>query len=310
MALVALLATFIFGAGFIDSNLFDTDFPLYAVDPQFRNILMIAGFFVIAIPLLVLIFMAIRVLFERKVMGSYLGFALLMIWLVAIGFSVYYVAKTAVDFKEKATITQEVNLVPQNTYKLNVRDNNTLIIKKGGSLDSAHAEIGVRKSVKQNRSLSFNHHNSVSLRIEKADPDQGPTLLEEFSAKGTNFDVALERAGKISYEINQEGESLWLASNAILPAGEMVRDQEVRLTLLLPIGTLVSIPREFGRSINLWGISFWECQDAHREANEGYRSTEWIMTDMGLKCIMEQEPATLPIPLDSLHQDTTLTENP
>lgn len=310
LALVALLATFIFGAGFADSNLFDKDFPLYAVDPQFRDMLMISGFFVIAIPLLVLIFMAIRVLFDRKVMGAYFGFSMLIIWLVAIGFSVYYIAKTAVDFKEKATITQEVSLVPQTTYKLNVRDNNTLIIKKGENLDSIHAGRGIRKSFKRNGRALFNHHNSISLRIEKADPNQAPTLVEEFSAKGTNFDAALERAEKISYEINQEGENLWLASSAVLPTGEMMRDQEVRLTLLLPIGTLVSIPREFGHSISLWGLSFWECQDAHREANEGYRSTEWIMTEMGLKCIITQEPASIPIPIDSLQKDTVVTVNP
>ncbi len=302
MALIGLIVALFLGAGYWATAISDSDFPLYAVDPQFRNALAFAVFFTIAIPLLVLILLAVRILFNRKVMGRYFGFSLLIAWLVAVGFSVYYITKTAIDFKEESTITQEINLVPQSTYRLNLRDNKTVIINKEEGLDSLGNSLGIRKSVRHSRTSSFNNNRKISLRIEKAAINQSPLLIEEYSAKGRTFELATARAERIDYSIEQDNENLWFASNSILPKDEIIRDQEVYVKLFLPVGTHLFISNEFEQRINIRGLSTWECKQSN--SGDGMPSaTEWVMTESGLICVMAIPP--LPTPTDTVVPDST-----
>ena len=284
IALIGLIFTLFLGSGFWDVRVLGSDFPLYAVDAEFRNTLMIAVFFVIAIPILLLIFLAIRLLFNRKIMGRYFGFSLLIIWLVAVGFSIFYITQTAIDFKEEATITQEVGLLPQAVYKLNIRDNNTVILKKGNEADSLNVSQDVQKSLQNNQRNFFNHNRRVSLRIERIDSNQTARLMEEFSAKGRTFEIAANRAERISYSINQEGEDIWFASHATLPKDELFRDQEVDIKLYLPVGTSLLIPKEFENKINIRGLSVWECENAYPSSQSAV-FTQWQMTENGLQCM-------------------------
>jgi phage shock protein PspC (stress-responsive transcriptional regulator) len=309
ITLIGLIIALFLGSGFWDARILDNDFPLYAVSEQFRNALMIAVFFVMAIPLLLLILLAIRVLFNRKVMGRYFGFSLLIIWLVAIGFSISYITKTAIDFKEEATITQEINLFPQTIYRLNLRDNNTIIIKKEKEIDSLNGFKDVQKSLRYNERSFFNHNRRISLRIERIDANQTAMLMEEFSAKGRTFEIAADRAERITYSINQDGENLWFASNATLPKDELIRDQEVYVKLFLPVGTRLIIPKEFERKINIRGLSIWECENSYPN-DEKPRETEWLMTETGLKCIAANSQLTNPNQMDSLSLDSSRTVIP
>lgn len=256
-----------------------------------------------AIPLLVLILLAVRILFDRKVMGRYFGFSLLVAWLIAVGFSIFYITKTAVDFEEEATITQEISLIPQSVYRLNLRDNNTVVIRKEGNLDSLDNSLDIRKSIRHSGRSLFNHNRRITLRIEKANANQLPALMEEFSAKGRTFEIAAERAERIDYSIKQEDENLWFASNSMLPKDEVIRDQEVQVKLYLPVGTRLFITKEFGQRINIRGLSIWECEDSYPD-DERPRATEWVMTESGLKCLMASPQLTVPNLLDSVQVDT------
>lgn len=304
ITLIGLIVTLFLGSNFWDVRVLDSNFPLYAVDIQFRNALMIAVFFVMAIPLLLLILLAIRVLFNRKIIGRYFGFSLLIVWLVAVGCSILYITKTAIDFKEEATITQEVNLLPQTIYRLNVRDNNTVIIKKGEEIDSLNGFKDVQKSLRYNERNFFNHNRRVSLRIERIDSNQTAKLMEEFSAKGRTFEIAADRAERIAYSINQEGEDLWFASNATLPKNELIRDQEVSISLFLPVGARLIISKEFERKINIRGLSIWECENSY-PTDEKPNFTEWQMTETGLKCLAYNLDLPSQNLIDSLQIDSS-----
>jgi phage shock protein PspC (stress-responsive transcriptional regulator) len=309
LALISLIIALFLGAGFWDVGVLDSDFPIYAVDPQFRDTLMIAIFFVMAIPILLLILLAIRVLFNRKVMGRYFGFSLLIIWLVAVGFSIFYITKTAIDFKEEATVTQEMSLFPQATFRLNIRDNNTVMLQKNDEIDSLNGDKGIQKSLRYNERNFFNHNRRVTLRIESLDSNQTAKLIQEFSAKGKNFEIAADRAERITYSINQDGRDIWFASNATLPKDELIRDQEVYIKLFLPVGTQLIIPKEFERRINMRGLSIWECENSYPN-DEKPRETKWVMTELGLKCIASTPQLVIPNQVDSIASDSLSTITP
>jgi hypothetical protein len=128
--------------------------------------------------------------------------------------------------------------------------------------------------------------------------------MEELSAKGRTFDIAAERAEKIAYSINQEGQNIWFASNAILPKDEPMRDQKVHIKLYLPIGTRLVIPKEFERKINIQALSIWECENLY-STDEKPSFTEWEMTESGLKCILPNPQLPLPNSIDSVQIDST-----
>lgn len=303
LTLISLIIALFLGAGFWDARILDSDFPLYAVDPQFRDALMIAVFFAMAIPILLLILLAIRVIFNRKVMGRYFGFSLLIVWLVAVGFSIFYTTKTAIDFKEEATVTQETSLWPQTTYRLNLRENNTVILEKSDEIDSLSGGKRIQRSLRYNEKNTFNHTRRASLRVERLDSNQAAKLIQEFSAKGRNFDIAADRAQRITYPISQEGGDLWFPSSAMLPDDELIRDQEVYIKLFLPVGTQLIIPKEFDRRINIRGLSIWECENYY-SGDVTPRETAWIMTESGLRCIASDPQLAIPNQTDSIAVDS------
>lgn len=303
MTLIGLILALFFGASYGMSAITYGEFPLNAIDPQYRTPLLWAAFFAAAIPLLVLILLAVRVLFNRKVMSRYFGFSLLIVWLVAVGFSISYITKTAIDFKEEATIMQEINLTPQSTYRLNLRDHNATLSKGVDNLDSLDGFPRIRRSIRHSGKSAFNYNQRISLRVEKADANQSPLLIEEYSAKGRTFEIASERAERINYSIEQDHENLWFASNSILPKDEIIRDQEVYVKLYLPVGTHLFISKEVEQRINIRGLSMWECKSSY--SDDGMPSvTEWVMTESGLKCVMTDPQLTAPNPIDSIEVDT------
>lgn len=295
LALIALIIALFIGSGHLVGDIFYNGLPIQFVDSSYQTAMLTAGFIVIAIPLFVILFLALRVLFNRKVMGPFLGFSMLIIWLVAVVFSIVYISKTALDFKEEVTITQEINLVPQSNYTLNIRDINTLMLNNQERLDSANGFLGVKRTIRRNNNDFFDELNEVTLRIEKGQANQAPQLIEEFTASGKNFQIAGERAGRISYEIKQEGNNIWFASRSTLPNGEIIRNQHVEVKLYLPVGTRVLIPKNFEREINIRNISVLDCAN---EDDQEQVLTEWIMTDLGLKCVNNLEkvfPNSIPI---------------
>ncbi len=66
--------------------------------------------------------------------------------------------------------------------------------------------------------------------------------------------------------------------------GELYRDQEVNITLFLPVGTKLVINDHLEDKLR--DISFYECRDRYKEDLNDVKDVEFVVTSLGLKCAL------------------------
>ncbi len=292
--LIVLVVAIIASFGLFGSGTGMAMFPLNVIEPAMRTPLLISALFVAVIPIVALVALIIRILFNRVAMGQYTGFSILVVWLIAVGFTAVYATRTANDFREDSTVVEEQPLERHPSYRLSKNDM-TVIRLPHDSLDRT-SRIRQRALVR-NRSI-LEGQSRVYVRIAKVDSTQAPSLVYEYSAHGATYEVAAERAGKIDYQFQQLGESLVFDSHFNIGQDDLMRDQRLHLRLNLPVGTRLVIDRDLQRHI--WDLPFHQCEDNYSYPDGGRPDkTEWVMTESGLKCAIVPTPAEEPsLPVD------------
>jgi len=275
--LIVLVIAIIASFGFFGTDADMAMFPLNVIAPDFRTPMLISALVVAVIPFIALVALIIRILFNRSAMGQYTGFTLLIGWLIAVGFTTVYATRTLNDFREESTVVEEQPLEPYPVFHLTRNDMTVIRLQR----DSADRISSIRqRAVVRNRNI-LEGQSRMYMRIVKVDSLQAPSLTYEYSAHGTTYERAAERAGKIDYDFQQQGDTLLFGSHFSIAKDDLMRDQRVYLKLNIPMGARLIIDRELQRHI--WDLPFNQCEE-----NYGYsdrpNKTEWVMTASGLKC--------------------------
>lgn len=275
--IISILATFEFFGNEHDMSMF----PVNIFDPGIQSQLLISLIVVAAIPLVALIGAIIRIIFNRTLINRYLGFSLLIIWLVGVGFSTIFLTRTLKDFQEESTLVEEKVLVPFASYTLKMNDIQIINI----SNDTTRSNT-ILQGIERRNEMSLYRKNRTFIRIVRVDSLTVPVLEIAFSAKGKTYEDATKRIERISYSMVQDGENLIFDSHPLMRDKDVFRNQKVKLQLKIPVGTKLTI--EDNIRWNLSGLPLSQCYENFktlhgREATE----TDWIMTNTGLKCIYE-----------------------
>ncbi|GAA0885717.1 MULTISPECIES: PspC domain-containing protein [Sphingobacterium] len=255
-------------------DVMDDSGPFYLMNPSDVPFALIAGFLAIFIPFAGLFYLLLRVLFEKKPMNNYLTTTLFLVWLASIGAIIYYATSVAKEFKESSTIVEEKPLQKQAVYYLNENDIRVIRLKNG-----VKSGLGIK-----NENLSTYLRRNIRIRVERIDSLQEPYVRYEYSAKGNSYKVATDRAGKINYALRQDSTSLTFDNAFQLNEGELYRDQEVNITLFLPVGTKLIINDNLEDKLR--DISFYECRDRYSEDLRDVKDVEFVVTSLGLKCAL------------------------
>ncbi len=306
--LVVLVIGIVASFGFFGSDTDMAMFPLNVIEPAYRTPMLISALFVAIIPFVALVALAIRILFNKSAMGQYTGFTLLVIWLIAVGFTTVYGVRTGNDFREESTVVEERALERQPVYHLSKNDM-TVIRLQDDSLDRA-SRIRHRAIIRNRNLLEW--QSRMRMRIVKVDSMQAPSVTYEYSARGATYELAAERAGKIDYEFQQQAGDLVFDSHFNIAERDLMRDQRLYLKLNIPVGTKLVIDRDLQRHV--WDLPFNQCEDNYRypDGNKPDK-TEWIMSESGLKCAVAAPPSETeenspaidtPVPADSIAVDT------
>src|SRR5690606_15400087 len=202
------------------------------------------SFLSIAIPLIALILLSMRMVSGVRV-SRYLGYSLLIVWIGSIGFLAYYGYSISVDHAVESIVEERSVLNPQQVYHLSYRDaRNTITSSHADSLSGSNATRRVIISAED----SF-----LELRpriyINKVAPGDAVLLIKKFSAEGRNYDVATNRAQRIQYNVVQDSNRITFDSHAFIGKDDLIRDQEVRVDLNIPIGTRLIIDKDVIRRI-------------------------------------------------------------
>jgi phage shock protein PspC (stress-responsive transcriptional regulator) len=300
-ASIALVVFFIAVVGFGEGRP-EHIFPFPIIENEFANRIYICAFLVAFIPLISIILVTIKAVFNTNSIGKSTGTVFLVLWLCSIGMLVFYASRIMTGFRESASFTQTVAIRPtmNNTYYLKLND-----IKYFSHEDSLRLDIKnhfKNMIVTDDDNNSFhNDPQSVTIYVERSDVAQ-PVLEESFSAKGGNYEAALLNARNTSYVFAQQ-DSVLKFDYALRKVANMGwHDEEVTLTLKLPLNAKVNIDQRLDNYIR--DINLYDCKVVNKQ--EKATSAVFVMTDNGLQCKID----TLVIPKkDSVKIDTVKPVN-
>jgi phage shock protein PspC (stress-responsive transcriptional regulator) len=257
------------------------DLPYGLLRHHHAEYLYTAAFVVVVIPIVSIILLTLKGIFNTGSIGRSAGTTILVIWLFAIAVFVYDVTKIASDFSSSASYSETITLKSEknNTYHLKLND-----LKYFTAEDSARLNI---KSLAPNMKITddedndFDHfHQRIGLSIERSDIDQ-PVLIESYHARGRNYDNALANSRNIKYIFTQQDSLLKFDERFYPKNDELWHDEDVYLTLKLPLNAKVIIDRDLER---ISDFRVYDCNEINKRDGNKLNEATFIMTDNGLQC--------------------------
>ncbi len=271
LGLLVALAVFF---GFWDANPSDY-FPLSIVNESYLSSMVFAFFIAMAIPVIALVLFAVRVAFNTKAINRIVSFALLVVWLGGVMLSIFYITKVFSEFKEEAEFTQVKDLKKFDTYVLTL-DRSRFFSKSDSLQYRISSDKYKGKVILNDRNGPFDMPRNVRLNIVKSEDGQ-VTLSQNNSSHGKTFEMALNYAQNIHYDFSQQDSLLNFSPNLQLDRNTNWRDQEVELTLRVPVGVKLILTADMDQFH--FDFDYWSCEHADDRRT-------WVMTTDGLKCSM------------------------
>ncbi|WP_293935227.1 PspC domain-containing protein [Sphingobacterium sp. UBA6645] len=251
--------------------------PLEVMTPVSAFFALLAGFMAIGIPTFALFYIMLRIVFKVQRMNNYLSMTLFATWIVSIVMILYFVVITQQEFKEVSTISVEKPLDKSASYVFT--ENDVRVIKASDEeFNKKKFNINVK-----GENLADYLKRDISIRFEALDSLKAPYIQYNYRAKGNTYKEASDRASRISYQVKQDKNLVTFDSHFAMNEQDKFRDQHVGMVVYLPVGTKVSLNKSLHSKVH--DISAWECSRYDEEA----KSTEWIMTANGLRCILKME---------------------
>lgn len=210
--------------GFIEAGNF-TDYPIWAF-----GLLM---FFAVGIPFFFLTLLGFKLLAPNmKPIGNIAKYTLLALWLIAVSLAISIGVKQATAFAVDGRVVKKeiINLNPTDTLFIKFKHNDYF----AKNVDDRNGFLVTQDST----GTDIIYSNDVRLRIERTD-EKMPYIQIEKEAKGKSLSEAKKRAELIKYSYTIEGSHLILDNYLLTDLKNKYRDQEIEITLYLPLGTLI-----------------------------------------------------------------------
>ena len=208
-----------------------TDTPMWIVS--------LLTFFAVGIPFFFLMYLGLRILVTNlKSIGNIAKFSLLGLWLISI------IALAVLGIKQAAAHAYTGSVTERDTLAMTAAPDTLRIQFRTSSYEGLNdairtAHIGdmeIRYDASDNPVL---YSDDILMDIQQSD-DSLLTLKVRKDADGNSYQNARDRAGEVEYGYAFLGNTLQLDDHFITGVENKIRDQEVRLTLYVPEGTVLS----------------------------------------------------------------------
>jgi phage shock protein PspC (stress-responsive transcriptional regulator) len=217
---------------FIEAGNF-TDYPVW--------IFGLIMFFAVGLPFFFLALLGFKLLSPNlKSLGNITKYTLLAVWLIAVSLAI------AIGIKQASAFSVDGRVVKKET--LNLKPTDTILIKFKHN-DYFAKDINDNNNFKITLDSTGNnviYSNNVSFKIEQTD-EKSPYIQIEKEAKGESLFEAKQRAEKIKYGYKLEGTHLVMDNYLLSDLKEKFRDQEIEITLFLPLGTFIKMDKSMER---------------------------------------------------------------
>jgi hypothetical protein len=258
------------GVGGIAIPFFITDLFM---DPWQQTMAILGLFLVIGIPLIMLIFKAVKVLFKVKVESRVLNWSAFALWVVGVILSISLITSIARDYRVRESQRTEIPIMQpvSDTLYLDVfnpdkyRDEWFYINKHNDepwTVDSDEDTIRIGD-------VRLNIIKSVTGKFE---------LVQVASARGRDRRQAVENARSMEYHVEQSDSLIKFDETFLLPKGSKYRRQELQLILKVPEGKSVYLSHDMNEVI-------YDIENVTNTYDGEMVGKTWTMTPQGLECI-------------------------
>ncbi len=201
------------------------------------------AFFAIGIPFFFLLYLGLKILVNNlKSIGNIAKFSLLGLWLISIILLIVFGIREAAAHAYSGSSTSEKELYienPMDTLNISLatfdydRDRKMHM----GNMIITHDENGDKILVSEDVRFRIRKSTDSIFRIE---------IRKE--ANGPSFAQAKETAESINYDYTLEGNNLNLNNYLQISGDSKFNDQEIRVNLFVPVGTVLTYDHGEGRS--------------------------------------------------------------
>lgn len=222
--------------------------------------------FLIAIPLIALIFAGATMLFGARP-PKYTGIALAGVWILGIILTAIGSIRTSVDFRKDSSISEVYTLseLPSDTIYLDIYNEKEL--KSGHKYRHNDREpFMIKDGVLTIEDVELNvlETNSKYPQLEIIKESQGRTYQE-----------ADHRAENIDFITNIDSNTIYISPFFEVSSRDKWRKQSVQVNLYLPNGNTVFLPKSYKHII-------YDIENYHDTYDKNMVNMYWTMTDSGL----------------------------
>jgi phage shock protein PspC (stress-responsive transcriptional regulator) len=261
--------------------------------------LAIIGLFLFAgIPLLMLIYAAVKALLGIKSKNRIVNLTSTSLWAVGLALLIYVGYIVSDEFRERAKSKQ--------TVYLSQPASNTIYIKVKRDYDYADFDIekrhrNYRNWTKEGYDVLDSNGTTVlvgypEFNIRESANDSFYVVINKY-ARGADRKLALDNAKQISYTVSQTDSLIELQPFFEIKENQKIRAQHVDVILHVPKGKMIYMNKSVRPII-------YDIENVHDVYDGDMLNRRWIMTESGLNCIDcddldlrdEVKPGQLPPP--------------
>ena len=242
----------------------------------------VSAFLIAIIPLLSIIMLVFKGVFNVGMVNRSTGTTALVVWLCSIGVFVYCVTGIVAEFRSSASYSETMNLKPtkDNVYYLKLNDLKYLTAEDSSRLDIKDLSPNIKINDDDDNDFDTFYQRNIHLYIEKSDVNQ-PVLIRQYHSRGRDFNNAFRNAQNIKYMFAQQDTVLKFDERFYGKIDDLWHDEEVSLTLRLPLNAKVVIDRDMGRIAD---FNVHDCNEINKRNPDVVRTAIFTMTDNGLQC--------------------------
>ncbi len=211
-------------------------------------LLSLLSFFAVGIPFFFLFILGLKILINNlKSIGTPAKLGLLAVWLISlIGLVIVGLRQATLEAYDAEVMIEE-KMLP-------VTNSDTLTIKMQGNYKYVkylqHRNDYKIKRDGQGNKLIVIQDIDLYLKTSKRDAEVG--IVIEKKAEGRSYEEASKRAKELQYSYEVDGNTLLLDGYAITDYASKYRDQEVKVTLILPEGITILADNNTSGYNNSW----------------------------------------------------------
>lgn len=233
---------------------------------------------VFGIPIIMMIYKGIRLVFRIKTQDRIIGIIALVIWILGISGAIFSGISIGKGFREEASVHEYFPLKSAKT--------DTLYLKVYPDPDMENSDYHSRWNRRHhfsNRRKSFSSNGgdvkfgNFDLRILPTDADSFQLIVYR-EARGNDKREAMNRAKAIKYTITQTDSLITFNPFFTLGPGQNWKAQEIRLELLVPKNKVIYL------SESMTGL-IYDIENTTNTLDVDMVDRRWKMTGRGLECV-------------------------